>query len=106
MSYDVGDVVRVGNYSGASLSAAFSDIAGVATDPTAVTLTIDRPDGTELVYGWPSAGADGTLTKESTGRFYADVQVTQAGLWEYTLVGTGAAAAAATTRFIARSRIT
>ena len=104
MSYDVGDVVRVGNYSGASLSEPFENIVGAATDPTAVSLTVERPDATVLVYGWPLAGDDGTLTKESTGRFYFDVGLDQPGMWRYRLVGTGTAAAAARGQFIVRSK--
>lgn len=92
---DIGDVVRFGNYSGAAAADAFKTLAGTATDPTAVTLTIRKPDGDQLVYGWPSAGADGTLTRESAGRFYADVAIDQSGMWAYRLVGTGAVAAAA-----------
>ena len=94
MAYDIGDQVRFGNYSGASSAAAFANLAGTATDPTAVTLTVEKPDGTELVYGWPSAGANGTLTRESAGRFYFDVTLNASGRWRYRLVGTGAVVAA------------
>lgn len=93
--YDIGDQVRLGNYSGADGAAAFATLAGTATDPTVVTLTVEKPDGSQLVYGYPSAGADGTLTKESTGRFYRDVTLDQSGMWSYRLVGTGAVVAAA-----------
>jgi hypothetical protein len=95
MMADVGDMYRFGNYSGATEAAAFTNLAGVATDPTAVTLTIQKPDASELFYGWPSAGASGTLVRESAGRFYADVIIDQAGRWRYKLVGTGAVTAAA-----------
>lgn len=96
---DVGDAYRFGNWSGAvnehgTLSEAFSTIAGTATDPTDVTLTIERPDETTLEYGWPAAGLDGTLVQESAGRFYADVVIDQAGTWQYRLAGTGAVTAA------------
>ena len=105
-TYDLGDVARLGNYSGASLSDAFKDLAGVATDPTAVTLTVTKPSGAQLAYGWPSAGANGTLTRESAGRFYFDVALDQEGVWSYRLVGTGTAAAAAEGRLIVRQRWT
>jgi hypothetical protein len=98
VSIQVNDVVRLGNYSGATASdgtsaAAFATILGVATNPTAVTLRIDKPDGDRLVYGWPSAGLDGTLTNESAGRFYADITIDMGGLWTFDLIGTGAVAA-------------
>ena len=98
---DIGDRDRIGNpaidpATGQPLAVpprAFTT-NGAPTDPTAVLLTIRRPNGTTLVYGWPSAAADGTLTKESAGRFYADHTYEQAGTWTYRLEGTGACVAA------------
>lgn len=92
---DIGDLVRFGNPSQDPDSAPFSDLAGTATDPTTVTLVVERPDATQLEYGWPSPGADGTLTKEAVGQFYAAVEIDQSGVWEYRLAGTGAVVAAA-----------
>jgi hypothetical protein len=97
MAYDVGDMLRFGNYSGAPGAAAFTDIAGTATDPTAVLLTIQKPDGSQVIYAWPTPGAgQSALTKEAaqTGRFYADVILNQAGTWRWRLAGTGAVTAA------------
>lgn len=91
---DIGDMIRFGNPSQDTASAAFADIAGTATDPTAVELAIQKPDGSQLVYGWPAAGTDGTLTRESAGRFYADVLIDQSGTWRFRLAGTGAVTAA------------
>jgi hypothetical protein len=91
-------MMRFGNYSGATEAEPFTNLAGAATDPTAVTLTIQKPDGSELVYAWPTPGVGQlSLTKEAaqTGRFYADVVIDQAGRWRYKLVGTGAVTAAA-----------
>jgi hypothetical protein len=110
---DIGDRDRFGNplvdpATGqplASPPAAFTT-AGAATDPTTVTLTIERPDGTLLVYGWPASGANGTLTRESAGRFYIDVTYDLAGNWEYRLEGTGAVVAAEEGRVkVSRSRV-
>lgn len=79
---------------------------GAATDPTTVTLTIVKPDQTVLVYGWPTAGATGTLTRESAGRFYAEVTYDQSGSWTYRLEGTGAVVAAEEGRVrVSRSRV-
>lgn len=103
-TYDVADVARIGNHAltvdeiaadtAPTVRRAFTDINGVAVDPATVTLTVKRPDGTSLVYGWPLTGADGLLTRETTGRFYAEIALSQAGRWRYRLAGTGAASAA------------
>lgn len=92
---DIGDMIRFGNYSGATSAAAFANLAGTATDPSAVVLTVQKPDASELFYGWPTAGANGTLTRESAGRFYQDIVIDQAGKWLYKLIGTGTVTAAA-----------
>ena len=100
MAVNIGDVYRFGNpledpATGQPLAAppgAFRT-DGADADPTTVTLTVQRPDGTQLVYGWPSAGADGTLVREAAGRFYADIPLDQAGTWAYKLRGTGTVAA-------------
>lgn len=89
-----GDQIRFGNPSLDTDTAAFTDLDGTATDPTAVLLMIVKPDGDALVYGWPSPAADGTLTRESAGRFFADVDIDQSGTWRYRLEGTGAVVAA------------
>lgn len=103
---DIGDVARIGNPSQATTAAAFTTLAGAATDPTAVVLTIVKPDATQLVYGWPSAGADGTLTRESAGRFYTDVLLDQAGTWRWRLAGTGDVTAASEASLrVDRSRV-
>lgn len=91
---DIGDLIRFGNPSQDDDSAGFTNLIGMATDPTAVTLVVQKPDGTKLTYGWPTAGANGTLTRESAGRFYADVPIDQAGKWQFRLSGTGAVTAA------------
>ena len=91
---DIGDEIRFGNYS-TSAGEAFKNLAGVATDPTSVTLVVQKPDSSQLAYGWPSAGADGTLSKESAGRFYFDIVIGQSGTWRYRLAGVGTVTAAA-----------
>lgn len=79
MSYQVGDSVR--------LRANFTNLAGVATDPTAVTVRIRSPLG---VVTTPAATND-ALT---VGAFYYDLTVTSAGTWFYRFEGTGAVTAA------------
>lgn len=96
---DIGDLLRLGNPSQGATSAAFTNLAGVATDPTAVVLGVLKPNGIYLEYGWPSAGDDGTLTRESVGRFYAEILMDVAGKWQFRLAGTGAVTAASETSF-------
>lgn len=94
MALDRGDLFRFGNPSQDTNAAAFADLAGTATDPTSVVLTIVKPDAARLIYGWPSAGADGTLTKQSAGRFHFDVLLDLAGTWLWRLEGVGAVTSA------------
>lgn len=103
---DVGDVERIGNPSQATDSAAFTTLAGTPTDPTAVTLVVQKPDGTFLHFGWPVAGTDGMLTHEAAGRFYIDVFIDQSGTWRFREAGTGAVTAAAEGSFkVDRQRV-
>lgn len=95
---DLGDRVRIGNHA-ASGAAAFTALDDVATDPTTVTLTIKRADGTTLVYGYPTPADDGSLTREGTGRFYRDVTCDVPGVWRIKLDGTGAVVASEQTTF-------
>lgn len=76
--YDINDIAR--------MSVAFT-VSGVATDPTAVTGTVRKPDGTTTNY----TVTTGQIVKDSTGNYHLDVTVDQAGHWMYKLVGTGAA---------------
>jgi hypothetical protein len=95
-TFDVGDTVRLGNWSGNSATAAFTNVSGVATDPATVTLTVQKPDLTEVTYTWNGSPA---LTRESAGRFYADVAIDH---WFGELVGTGAVATRQQFRFRVR----
>jgi hypothetical protein len=89
--FDEGDLVRLGNPSSNTDTDPFRDIAGTATNPTAVALTVLRPDGTDFVLGWPVAGVNGNLINETTGRFYGDyaVQAGETGLFAWRFSGTG-----------------
>lgn len=91
---DIGDQVRIGNPSLDPGSAPFTDLDGAPTNPTTVELTIEKPDGTVVGYGWPTAGPDGVLMNESPGRFYCAILIDQSGPWQYRLAGLGAVAAA------------
>lgn len=93
-AYDVGDKLRLGNHLGDNADdtarEAFTDITGSPTDPTTVSLELRKPDGTDLVYNWPTlSGGDGLMTQEGIGRFFVDVTLDQRGLWWWIYSGTG-----------------
>ena len=73
------------------LSAVFTNVLGVAADPTTVALTIRPPSG---VLSTP------TPTKDSTGHYHYDVTPDAAGEWRSRWVGTGTLVAAAEGLFI------
>lgn len=75
---DIGDLVE--------LSAAFTNLAGVATDPTAVTLQVKDPTGATVAGTTPTHGA--------TGAYTYDLAITASGVWKYRFAGTGAVVAA------------
>lgn len=75
--YEVGDRVR--------LAAAFT-VNGTATDPTTVTFTVKKPDGTTTINNTPS--------HDSTGNYHIDVDLDMAETWYWRVAGTGTATAA------------
>lgn len=62
-------------------------VAGVATDPTTVTLTITTPAGVATSYTYAAA----EITKTATGVYTKDIPCTEAGEWQYVWTGTGSA---------------
>ena len=85
--YAIGQTVR--------LTCAFATVAGVATDPTAVSVIVDDPTGNQTTYASP--------TKDSTGNYHQDVVPTSAGQWRYRWAGTGAVAAVAESAFLVKA---
>lgn len=81
--YDLGDMVRV--------SASFTNIDGVAADPTAVTLQVRRPDTSITTYTY---GADPEIVKTDVGQYRADLDIDQEGTWRFRWAGVGAVQAA------------
>lgn len=86
-SYTIGTQVR--------LSATFA-IAGVATDPTAVTFKIRVPAGTITTYVY---GTDAQLVKSATGVYYVDHTTAAEGIHAWRMAGTGTVVAAEEQRF-------
>lgn len=62
-------------------------VAGVATDPTAVTLVVTDPTGAATTYTY----ALSQITKTGTGVYTKDIACGTAGTWTYQWDGTGAA---------------
>ncbi len=72
----------------ATLSNTFK-VNGVATDPTAATLTVTSPSNVVTAYTWP-AGPN-LLTRTSAGVFTVDVTSDEEGDWQGEWSGTGTA---------------
>ena len=81
-SYLQGQTIRI------STATPFT-VSGTPTDPTTVTLSIRKGDGTETDYTYVA----GEVTRASAGSFYRDVVLDVAGTLSYRWTGTGAAAA-------------
>lgn len=79
--FDIGDTIK--------LVGTFTDDADVVQDPTAVFLTVLEPDGTSTSYEYPA-----TITKESTGVYYVEFDITQSGAHFYRFYSTGTGKAA------------
>lgn len=74
MAYAIGNLVRC--------TAEFRDPTGLdaLVDPSTVTFKLKTPTGTATTS---------TPTHDSTGRYHADVNVTEAGTWSYRFESTG-----------------
>lgn len=67
-------------------------VSGAATDPTTISLMIEKADKTQTTYTF----AGGTVTKDSTGNYSKQVTLDQRGIWRYVWNGTGTCLASAT----------
>lgn len=76
--YQIGDLVR--------LTGNLATAAGVATDPTALTVTVQAPNGTQTQYVY---GDDAFPVRAEAGEFYVDITPTAAGKWAYQFRSTG-----------------
>lgn len=94
MTYDIGDQARV--------QVTFTNLSGVATDPTAVSLQVVSPSRVSTMYYY---GSPGQIFRTSAGVFYCDLDMTEHGIWAYRWLGTGAIQAAEeATLFVRRRR--
>ena len=90
-AFDIGDTRR--------LTVTFTNLAGANTDPTGVTFTIKKPDGTITTYVY---GTDSQLVKSAVGIYYVDYSIALAGRHVYRFAGTGAIVAAENGEIYAR----
>lgn len=89
--YDRGDLVRI--------TGTFT-VAGTATDPTTVTLKVKDPSGNVDTYTY----ALSQVTKSSTGVYYKDISLDEAGYWYYQWTGTGTVESVDEDYLVVRSR--
>jgi uncharacterized protein YfaS (alpha-2-macroglobulin family) len=75
--FDIGDRLKV--------TGTFT-VAGAATDPSAITVRIRKPDGTET----STAATD---DPSAVGKWLHEFDVTMAGVWSVAMKGTGPATA-------------
>ena len=68
----------------AHLTVAFT-VGGVATDPTTVTASVRKPDGTTTNYTVMA----GQIVKDSVGNYHLDITTDLSGRWAYKFAGTG-----------------
>lgn len=92
--YDIGDV--------ATVTVAFVNAAGAATDPTAVTARAWKPDGTTTDYTVTA----GQIVKDSVGNYHLDIPANMAGDWHGKFVGTGTVVKADPWAFTVRDDLT
>jgi len=77
------------NYPGARKRVTFTctDLAGTATDPTALAIEYGPLGGTATTKSWPT---DDAVVKDSAGVFHIDIDCPTAGTWAARAIATGA----------------
>lgn len=81
MTYYVGSLTR--------LTVVFTSVVtSLPADPTTVALVVMAPDGTTVIYAYPSP-----IVKDDIGSYHYDLSLTQVGNWQYEWQGTGAVTA-------------
>jgi hypothetical protein len=68
------------------ITAAFTDSAGTAYDPTVVKFKFETPAGVDTTYTYL---ADIQIVRSSVGHYYIDLDVTAAGFYKYRWYSTG-----------------
>lgn len=63
-------------------------VSGAHTDPTTVSLLIEKPDKSQTTYTYAAS----EITKSATGVYTKQVTLDAVGIWRYVWTGTGACA--------------
>lgn len=74
--YDIGDQVRC--------TGSFTDVNGSAFDPDVIRFKCQTPAGVATTYVY---NTDAEVIKSSTGVYYVDLNVDEAGRWYYRFEG-------------------
>lgn len=73
-----------------TITASFTNSAGVETDPGSVSCVVTDPNAEQTTYTY---GSGGTITRTSTGNYALQVTTESSGaaegLWNYVFIGTG-----------------
>lgn len=69
------------------------DVGLVPSDPVTVNLRVQDPAGVEMLYTYD--GATPPIVKDSVGRYHADLNPPNGGLWQYKWEGIGGGATGA-----------
>jgi len=76
-------------------------VTGTYTDPDIVVFSVRDPSGNIESYNYGS----GTVSKETTGKFYKDLFADEVGQWWYEFLGTGTVLASDESYFIVERSI-
>lgn len=82
---DIGDVVRC--------SVVFTNTAGTAADPTAISFMLKKTSGGSTTTH-TTTGTPPLVVKDSTGNYHIDIPADVRGTYYWRWIGTGAVAAA------------
>lgn len=93
-AYDIGDLRR--------FTVALTDVNDAAADPTELTLTVLKPDGSSTVYSYSESPS--AIGRTAPGSFYVDVPIEQTGRHYARWAATGALVTAEQFEFFARHR--
>ena len=81
------------------LYGAFKDVNGALVDPSAEALKLRLPDASTLSFTLPG---DGTVVKDATGQYHADLTPAMVGVWFYRWEGSDGHFGAAEGQFVVR----
>lgn len=81
-------VKEIKNGNTVRISCTWTNMAGVATDPTTITLKVKSPSGRTDTYIY----ALGQIARAAKGSYYKNITVDEGQTWTWRWIGTGAVA--------------